>query len=64
MTFRLLLVDDHQMFREALHLLLERNPRLEIVGESGDGNEALALARTKAWYGCSGWPQAASKRSS
>ena len=46
MTFRLLLVDDHQMFREALHLLLERNPRLEIVGESGDGNEALALART------------------
>ncbi|WP_415034307.1 response regulator [Azonexus sp.] len=46
MTFRLLLVDDHQMFREALHLLLERNPRLEIVGESGDGHEALALARS------------------
>lgn len=43
MTLRVLLVDDHRMFREALRALLERSPDIRIVGETGDGNEALRL---------------------
>lgn len=43
MNLRILLADDHQMFREALRILLERNPDFEIVGETGNGNEVLSL---------------------
>lgn len=42
---RVLLVDDHKMFRSALKFLLERESNIEIVGEAGDGPEALALAQ-------------------
>lgn len=45
MRLRILLADDHQMFREALRLLLERNPDFEVVAETGDGLEVFALAR-------------------
>jgi two-component system NarL family response regulator len=41
---RVLLVDDHRMFREALRAMLERMPDIEVVGEAGDGLEALELA--------------------
>ncbi len=44
MALRILLVDDHQIFREALRSLLERTPNLEVVGEAGDGLSALKLA--------------------
>jgi two-component system NarL family response regulator len=43
MTFRILLADDHQMFREALRLLLERSGEFEIVGETGDGSRVIPL---------------------
>ncbi len=43
---RLLLVDDHKVVREGLHLFLEPNPNLEIVGEASNGQEALEQART------------------
>ena len=43
MNLRILLADDHQMFREALRILLERNSDFEIVGETGNGNEVLSL---------------------
>lgn len=36
---RVLLVDDHAMFRETLRLLLEQDPALEVVGELGDGSK-------------------------
>lgn len=42
---RVLLVDDHQMFREALRLLLEKSPQFEVVGECASGLEVLPLAR-------------------
>lgn len=45
MSLRILLADDHQMFREALRILLERNPEFEVVAETGDGLQVLALAR-------------------
>jgi DNA-binding NarL/FixJ family response regulator len=37
MKTRVLLVDDHAMFREALHLMLEREPHITVVGTLGDG---------------------------
>ena len=40
---RVLLADDHTIFREGLRLLLERLPDVEVAGEAGDGREALDL---------------------
>jgi DNA-binding NarL/FixJ family response regulator len=40
---RVLLVDDHSLFREGLRLLLECNPDIEVVGEAGDGAQAERL---------------------
>ncbi|TRZ56625.1 MAG: DNA-binding response regulator [Rhodocyclaceae bacterium] len=42
---RLLLVDDHMIFRESLRTILEREPDIAVVGEASDGETALALAR-------------------
>ena len=44
MTIRALLVDDHAMLREGLRAVLEREPEVEVVGESTDGLEAIATA--------------------
>jgi CheY-like chemotaxis protein/two-component sensor histidine kinase len=41
---RVLLVDDHAMFRSGMQKLLERYEELEIVGEAKDGAEAVVLA--------------------
>lgn len=41
---RILLVDDHQVVRTGLRMLLESQPDLLIVGEASDGQQALALA--------------------
>ena len=40
-TIRILLVDDQRLIREGLRVLLELEPGLEVVGEAGDGKEAL-----------------------
>jgi len=40
---RILLADDHAMFREGLRLLLEAEPELRVVGEAGNGPEVIAL---------------------
>jgi DNA-binding NarL/FixJ family response regulator len=40
----LLLVDDQTLFREGLRTLLSSQPDLEVVGEAGDGEEALRQA--------------------
>ena len=42
---RILLVDDHALVRAGIRALLESLPRLEVVGEAGDGLEAVRLAR-------------------
>ncbi len=44
-TLRVMLADDHKMFRDALRSMLDRVLRLEIVAETGDGLEVLRLAR-------------------
>lgn len=45
MTVRVLLVDDHRIFRESLRILLAQMPNIIVVGEAGDGHEAIELAR-------------------
>ena len=46
MRNRVVLADDHALFREALRNMLQRQPDIEIVGEAGDGIQALELVRT------------------
>ena len=40
---RILLADDHNVLRDGLRLILERQPDFEVVAEASDGREALAL---------------------
>lgn len=43
---RVLMVEDHTMFREALHLMLDKEPDIEVVGELADGSQVEeAVAR-------------------
>ena len=42
---RLLIADDHEIFRAGLRKLLESEPGFQVVGEAGNGDEAVALAR-------------------
>lgn len=44
MSVRILLADDHEMLREGLRAILERENDLEIVGEASDGRTAVAMA--------------------
>jgi len=42
---RLLLVDDHPVVRKGIRSVLAAKAQLEIIGEAGDGREALRLAK-------------------
>lgn len=42
---RILLADDHDLFREGLAGLINAQPELVVVGQAGDGLEAFTLAR-------------------
>ena len=46
MNIRILLVDDHQMVREGLRVLLASEPGFEVVGEAEDGRTALSLIKS------------------
>lgn len=43
---RVLMADDHTMFREGVRLLLETRGGFEVVGEAATGKEAVELARS------------------
>jgi DNA-binding NarL/FixJ family response regulator len=43
-SIRILIVDDQALFREALRTLLSVQPDLEVIGEAGNGEEAVRLA--------------------
>ena len=45
MKTRLLLVDDQPMLRLGFKLVLDTQPDLEVVGEAGDGERAVAMTR-------------------
>jgi len=44
-TLRIMLVDDHALFRQGVKSLLDSRPDLEVVASAANGNEAIALAR-------------------
>jgi two-component system, NarL family, response regulator NreC len=44
---RILLADDHNILRDGMRLLLERQPRFLVVGEAADGRETLELAQNQ-----------------
>jgi len=41
---RVLVADDHALFRQALRGILSTEPDLELIGEAGDGEEAVRMA--------------------
>ena len=43
---RVLLVDDHTLFRSGISALLASQDDIEVVGEAGEGSEALKLVQT------------------
>jgi DNA-binding NarL/FixJ family response regulator len=44
-TIRVLVADDQVLLRSSLAMLIDREPDMEVVGEAGDGAEAVTLAR-------------------
>ena len=42
---RVLIADDHPLFRDGMHGLLDSVEETEVVGEAANGEEAVALAR-------------------
>ncbi len=42
---RILVVDDHTLFRRGLTALLQRDPQFEVVGDAGDASEAQRRAQ-------------------
>ena len=45
-TIRVLLVDDQPAVRQGLRIRLVLEPDVEVVGEAGDGAEAISLAQS------------------
>ncbi len=41
---RVLIVDDHALFRRGLQMVLEGEPDIDVVAEASDGHEALEKA--------------------
>ena len=44
-TVRIVIADDHTIFRDGLRRLLEAEPELQVVAEAGDGTEAVKQTR-------------------
>lgn len=45
MSVKILIADDHQVVREGLRTMLEKDPDFEVVGEAADGKAAADLSR-------------------
>lgn len=45
MAIRILLIDDHSLFRSGVRLLLQRQPDFEVVAEAADGLEGVKRAK-------------------
>ena len=44
MSISILLVDDHEIFRQGLQVLLNNQPDFKVVGQAANGRDAVALA--------------------
>ena len=44
-TIRIVIADDHPIFRDGLRRLLESEPNLRVVGEAADGRQAIQLVQ-------------------
>ncbi|MGQ7352360.1 response regulator [Quadrisphaera oryzae] len=44
-VIRVLLVDDQQLLRAGFRMVIDSQPDLEVVGEAGDGEQAVSMAR-------------------
>jgi DNA-binding NarL/FixJ family response regulator len=44
-NIRIVIADDHPIFRDGLRRLLEAEPGLKVIGEASDGADAVKLAR-------------------
>ena len=42
---RVVVADDHTLFRKGIHTLLDQMPEIEVVGEASSGQEAVVQAR-------------------
>lgn len=45
-ALRILLADDHPLFRKGMRALLTSTPEMEVIGEAATGQEAIELAAT------------------
>jgi DNA-binding NarL/FixJ family response regulator len=45
---KIVIADDHRMFRQGLRNLLERQPGIKVVGEADGGQEAVRMAKRQA----------------
>jgi NarL family two-component system response regulator LiaR len=45
MTIRIVIADDHRVVRDGLRYLLGREPDIDIVGEAGEGEQAVQIVR-------------------
>ena len=74
-SVRIVIADDHTIFRDGLRRLLEAEPELEVAGEAADGTEAVARHASsgqifccwispcrafRAWIPCASCPTTAS----
>jgi len=46
-AIRVVLVDDQALFRAGIRMVIDSQPDLEVVGEAGDGAEALTVVRAQ-----------------
>ena len=44
-NIRVLIAEDHRTVREGLEMILKAQPDIEVVGEAGDGQAAVELAK-------------------